>query len=120
VEARFELSEYEKDSARKASYLLHNLNISRTSRIGRELYKVSDIGTSALTDKAKLQKVQSVFVSNNITCKIDFFFCVSVFSVVSDSLVWNFLFLAESAAVRNRRNLRESSVLCDQRFLSVS
>ncbi|XP_055997291.1 uncharacterized protein LOC130047084 isoform X2 [Ostrea edulis] len=60
VKARFELAEYEKDSARKASYLLHALNIPQTSIIGRELFKVSDIGTSALTDKSKLQKLNEL------------------------------------------------------------
>lgn len=61
MKARFELAEYEKDSARKASYLLQALNIPRTSITGRELFKVSDIGTSALTDKLKLQKVSFTF-----------------------------------------------------------
>ncbi|XP_062576365.1 uncharacterized protein LOC134238260 [Saccostrea cucullata] len=80
VEARIKLDNYLKDSARQASYLLRALNISKTTRTGRELFKVSDIGTSALTDKSKLKKLNELqseiegiygkahFCVNNDTC----------------------------------------------------
>lgn len=54
-----ELANYKKRSAKEASYLLRVLNIQKSTLMGRELYKVSDIGTSALSDKSKLRKVSS-------------------------------------------------------------
>lgn len=59
VEARLELAKYKKRSAKEASYLLRVLNIQKSTLMGRELYKVSNIGTSALSDKSKLRKVSS-------------------------------------------------------------
>nr|XP_034299426.1 uncharacterized protein LOC117680950 isoform X1 [Crassostrea gigas] len=60
VEARLELAKYKKRSAKEASYLLRVLNIPKSTLMGRELYKVSNIGTSALSDKSKLRKLNGL------------------------------------------------------------
>lgn len=60
VEARLELSKFEKEVARNASDILLAYNISKLTESGRQLFAISNIGTSALKNQTVLEKVSSL------------------------------------------------------------
>lgn len=57
VTSRLELAQFEKEAAKNASKLLHSYNVSTLTDSGRQLFLISDIGTSALRNQTVLEKV---------------------------------------------------------------